>query len=218
MATAKTKTLNIYQRIQAVMRDVPYIKKEDKKVNNQYTFVSHDAVTAKVRPALIEHGIVVITDDMVVSQNGNRCEVLATYNFVNVDNPDEFVRVKSVGYGVDNQDKGPGKAMSYAFKYALLKAFALETGDDAERDSIPHQTAQQQQQQQQADTVATNLFAHYEEKMGDRKAAWDTWLFACKKFGVTDPKVLPTDLVPEFAKFINRERAAIQAEMMGEGA
>lgn len=218
MATAKTKTLNIYQRIQAVMRDVPYIKKEDKKVNNQYTFVSHDAVTAKVRPALIEHGIVVITDDMVVSQNGNRCEVLATYNFVNVDNPDEFVRVKSVGYGVDNQDKGPGKAMSYAFKYALLKAFALETGDDAERDSIPHQTAQQQQQQQQADTVATNLFAHYEEKMGDRKVAWDTWLFACKKFGVKDPKVLPTDLVPEFAKFINRERAAIQAEMMGEGA
>jgi hypothetical protein len=217
MATAKTKTLNIYQRIQAVMRDVEYIQKEDKKVNNQYRFVSHDAVTAKVRPALIKHGIVITTENINRVQNGNRCEVVVTYRVVNVDDPNDFCITQSCGSGIDNQDKSDGKSLSYSYKYLLLKLFALETGDDPERDSIPHQTAQQQQQQQ-ADTVATNLFAHYEEKMGDRKVAWDTWLFACKKLGVKDPKVLPTGLVPEFAKFINRERAAIQAEMMGEGA
>ena len=33
---------------------------------------------------------------------------------------------------MDNADKAPGKAISYAFKYALLKTFALETGEDEE--------------------------------------------------------------------------------------
>jgi hypothetical protein len=36
----------------------------------------------------------------------------------------------SFGYGIDDQDKGAGKAMSYAVKYALLKTLGLETGDD----------------------------------------------------------------------------------------
>jgi hypothetical protein len=38
--------------------------------------------------------------------------------------------VETFGYGVDAQDKGPGKAMSYGVKYALLKVLGLETGDD----------------------------------------------------------------------------------------
>jgi hypothetical protein len=46
--------------------------------------------------------------------------------------------VSFFGYGIDNQDKGPGKAMSYAVKYAMLKTFCLETGDDPEKDDIPH--------------------------------------------------------------------------------
>ncbi len=51
------------------------------------------------------------------------------------------------GYGVDGGgfdrdgkekpqgDKGPGKAISYAFKYACLKLFCLETGEDADNDA-----------------------------------------------------------------------------------
>lgn len=55
----KEKQKNIYQRIQAVMLDVDYVQKEAKTVNNQYRFVSHDAVVAAVRPALLKHGVVV---------------------------------------------------------------------------------------------------------------------------------------------------------------
>jgi len=49
-----------------------------------------------------------------------------------------FLDVPTFGYGIDPQDKGPGKAMSYGVKYGLLKALGLETGDDPERDSIEH--------------------------------------------------------------------------------
>lgn len=132
-------SMNIYQRMAAVMKDVSYVQKEDKKVNNQYTFVSHDAVTAKIRPALLAHGVLPVVSVKDHVQDGNRTEATILVRFVNVDKPDEAIEVESFGYGIDPQDKGPGKAVSYAFKYALLKVFCLETGDDPERDSIDHQ-------------------------------------------------------------------------------
>lgn len=128
---------NIYQRILAVMADVSYVQKEDRKVNNQYTFVSHDAVIAKIRPALIQHGIAVIPTVSQFRQEGNNTIVYYDVTLVNIDKPDDIVVVRTIGYGVDPQDKGPGKAMSYAYKYAMLKVFCLETGDDPERDNIP---------------------------------------------------------------------------------
>jgi predicted RNA-binding protein len=129
---------NLYQRLSAIMKDVAYVQKEDKKVNNQYTFVSHDAVTAKIRPALVEHGVVPIVSVKSFKQDGNRTEVTLTVIFVNIDKPSEFVEIEAFGFGIDPQDKGPGKAISYAFKYAILKMFCLETGDDPEQDNIDH--------------------------------------------------------------------------------
>ena len=133
-----TKTLNIHQRINAVMQDIAYVQKEDKKVNNQYKFVSHDAVTAAVRPHLVTHGITVIASVANHNQDGNRTEVDLVVNFHNIDDPSDTVSVNVFGYGVDQQDKGPGKAFSYAKKYAFLQTFCLETGDDPERQNIDH--------------------------------------------------------------------------------
>ena len=136
-----SETLNIHQRMLAVMRDVSYVQKADQKVNGQYRFVTHDAVTAKVREALVKHGIVSVVSVKSHAQDGNRTEVDVAVDFVNVDAPDDRVSIHAFGYGIDPQDKGPGKAISYAVKYAYLKAFALETGDDPERDSINHEPA-----------------------------------------------------------------------------
>lgn len=133
--------MNIYQRLNAVMKAVSYVQKEDKKVNNQYTFVSHDAVTAKVRPHLIENGVALVTSVDSFHQDGNRTEATVTLEFVNVDKPEDKIVVRSFGYGIDPQDKGPGKAVSYAVKYGLLKTLCLETGDDPERDNINHEPA-----------------------------------------------------------------------------
>lgn len=131
------KPKNIHQRLAAVMADVTYIQKERKQGMN-YTIVSHDAVTAKVRPALLAQGIVYYPVRCEFQHNGNRAECGMTVRFVNVDDPADFFDVPTFGYGIDPQDKGPGKAMSYAVKYALLKALGLETGDDPDMDSIPH--------------------------------------------------------------------------------
>lgn len=130
--------MNLYQRLHAVMGEVSYVQKEDKKVNNQYSFVSHDAVTAKVRAPLVKWGVIYHPVNMATNQNGNRTEISLCVRFVNIDNPAEVLDVPSLGYGIDQTDKGVGKAISYAVKYALLKTFGLETGDDPERDNIEH--------------------------------------------------------------------------------
>lgn len=130
-------TLNVHQRLAAAMGEVDYIQKEAKR-GMQYTIVSHDAVTAKVRPVLLRNGIVYYPVRCDHHQDGNRAECSMTLRFVNIDQPTDFFEVPTFGYGIDPQDKGPGKAMSYAVKYALLKALGLETGDDPDHDSIPY--------------------------------------------------------------------------------
>jgi len=132
--------LNIYQRILKVMEEVTYIRKESRMVNNQYTFVSHDAVSAALHPVLVKHGIAVIPRVTNWAQDGNRTTVDIEVDYVNADKPDDRVTVPTFGFGIDPQDKGPGKAISYATKMNMLKTFVLETGDDPERDLVDHKS------------------------------------------------------------------------------
>ncbi len=60
-----------------------------------------------------------------------RIEVI--YRFVNVEKPEEYIDIITYGDGVDAQDKAPGKAMTYADKYALLKAYKIITGEDPDQ-------------------------------------------------------------------------------------
>ena len=60
-----------------------------------------------------------------------------TYRFVNTEKPDEFIEITTYGDGIDTQDKAVGKAMTYADKYALLKAYKIITGDDPDQEHSP---------------------------------------------------------------------------------
>ena len=124
---------NLYQRLNAVQKKITYIQKE-KKAGMRYSIVSHDAVTAKVRDPLVEEGVLYFPSNLRMEQVGNRTQCSMLVKFVNIDNPEDFIEVASAGYGIDDQDKGPGKAISYAVKYALLKALGLESGDDPDMD------------------------------------------------------------------------------------
>jgi len=118
-----------------VMEELTYIQKGDAKVNGQYKFVSHDDVSEKVHPLLVKHGLLALPTLSEIKQEGNRTAVLLKVHFINADRPEDQFFVTFPGYGVDPSDKGPGKAVSYAFKYALLKTFCLETGEDPDKDS-----------------------------------------------------------------------------------
>lgn len=133
--------MNIYQRIAKVMEKVAYIRK-DKKVDT-YMAVTHDAVTAEVRPQFVEFGIVIVPTQIsgkaqetgMTTARGNpiiRYEAGYDIAFVNVDEPSDRIVVHVESHALDQGDKAPGKAMSYATKYAILKLLMIETGEGDE--------------------------------------------------------------------------------------
>ena len=122
--------MNIYQRMISAMSELKYIQKADKPVAGQYRAVRHDDVTAACHKVFVKFGIYCEATVLRWKVVGNRTEVTMKLTFINIDKPEDRFEQEAFGFGVDNQDKGPGKAVSYAYKYGLLKAFALETGDD----------------------------------------------------------------------------------------
>lgn len=130
---------SLFEKIIAVMGEVGFIEKREARGKGlQYDYISHDDVAAVLRPALIKHGIVVFPTIVNHSKDGNRTELTVDVSFINAERPDERITVQSIGYGVDNSDKGPGKAMSYAVKYACMKLFMLNSADDIENVNIEH--------------------------------------------------------------------------------
>jgi ERF superfamily len=177
---------NIYQRLNRVMQSVSFVRKH-KPGGMKYAVVSHDAVTSKVRPYLIGNGILWTVRDLMCVQNGNRTECRFTVRFTNVDEPADFIDVPTIGYGIDEQDKGPGKAVSYGVKTALLKTLGLESGEGEDPDfdqETPARTETQIRQVkgfdlqieeagtvEQLDEVGTQVLAAYQNMQIDKAEA-----------------------------------------------
>lgn len=131
--TAQESKPNIYQRKNAVMRKIRYLKKDGliQFGNQKYKAVTHDAVIGVLRGHLVEHGIdigVTVTDHQLAGKT-----TIADIDLIltNIDDPQDRVTYHGFAYG-ENSDKGPGSAISYAVKNLLLKAFAIETGESDE--------------------------------------------------------------------------------------
>lgn len=127
--------MNIYQKISAVMNDVQYLCKDDhvKFGTTDYKAISEEKVTATVRESLIKNGIVIVPIGQEHRRDGTLSIVDVSYRIQNIDDPEDFVVAKSSGSGTDTQDKGVGKAMTYAYKYLLLRTFAIPTGEDPDK-------------------------------------------------------------------------------------
>jgi hypothetical protein len=67
------------------------------------------------------------------------------FTLTNADDPQDVEVTMYPGEGIDTADKGPGKAISYATKNFLLKAFLLPSGDEADNEAFaPETTAKPQ--------------------------------------------------------------------------
>ena len=79
------------------------------------------------------------------------------YRFVNVDDPDDYIETTVFSEGIDTQDKGSGKGMTYADKYALMKMYKISTGDDPDVDASDESVNYQKagEKTAEAETTAT---------------------------------------------------------------
>ena len=127
--------MNVYQKIAAVMQDVQYLAKDDnvEYKTTKYKAISEEKVTSTMRKALLKHGLVVFPVKQHRERVGTITSVDVTYRLQNIDDPEDYIEVVSSGDGADTQDKGAGKAMTYAFKYMFLRTFAIPTGEDPDK-------------------------------------------------------------------------------------
>jgi hypothetical protein len=176
--------------------------------------VSHDDVTAKLRPALIEHGIVYFPVDMTVEQDGNRTQMKVTIRFQNIDDKEDYINVPAAGYGIDNQDKGPGKAISYATKMVLLKLFSLETGigEDPDFDQTTEHTPRQAVKAKIIDKglveetiISTKSKIQDAKAIGDLLSAWAD----LQKIGVDN---IPSEVYNELVEAFKVKKASFNIE------
>lgn len=151
--------MNIYQKMLEVMKGVTYLSKDDKVEfkTTKYKAISEEKVTSTVRAKLIEQGLVIFPIAQVHKREGTLSTVDVTYRIVNTENPDEYIDVVSSGSGVDTQDKGVGKAMTYAYKYMLLRTFAIPTGEDPDKISSAQLDEEEKAKKEAEETEAKKI-------------------------------------------------------------
>jgi hypothetical protein len=161
--------MNIYEKISEVMKDIEYLSKDDsiEYKSTKYRAISEEKVTSEVRKSLVKHGIVIIPIEQVHSnkeliRTDSSVNMLSTvdtkYRIQNIEDVNDFVIAVSGGTGVDTQDKGVGKAMTYSYKYLLLRTFAIPTGEDPDKISSKKTDGKiAKEKQEQAEKQAKEL-------------------------------------------------------------
>ncbi len=129
-------TPNIYQRINAIMKDQSiYIKKGSA---GQGTGAQYDEIISVLAPLLTKHGIVVTVDKVGDARARETKKGAYIYegdfnvSYINIDNPEDILVTFVESHAQDGGDKAPGKANTYATKTSMLKVFGIETGDKEE--------------------------------------------------------------------------------------
>lgn len=129
--------MEIIKLLSAVMEDAGAVRKSERNTHQNFSFRGIDSVVNAVSPALRKHGVVVlptvnecIYETVVVGQNRTsmgHVRLDVTYAFHAPDGSSVAARVSAES--MDSGDKATAKAMSVAFRTALLQVLCLPTDD-----------------------------------------------------------------------------------------
>lgn len=151
------KEMNIYQRMAAITAELKAVEKDltvQTTKTSSYKAVSERGILDAVKPLEEKYGVYsypvsreVLESNLIQSETvyednkGNKTttpktaymtRIKTVYRFINIDNPADFMETTTFAEGIDSQDKGSGKAMTYADKYALMKSYKISTGEDVD--------------------------------------------------------------------------------------
>lgn len=134
-------TKNITKAILEVMKEIKGIEKDSNIGTGSYSYkgVKDQQVKQIVGRAMQAHGLAIIPtsveeDTQFADWDEGGKHKQSTFTKVRtkyllLHESGESLEIAGYGHGVDNQDKGAGKATTYALKYALLYTFLIPTGD-----------------------------------------------------------------------------------------
>lgn len=192
--------MNIYQKMAAVTADLQTVAKNltvDTGRGKGYKAVSERDIIDAVKPLETKHGVYsypaarrVIESQILESENEYQGKIAkkttfyerieTVYRFVNVDDPTDYIETTTFAEGIDSQDKGSGKAMTYADKYALMKAYKISTGDD------PDQTASTDERYTQTSVICADCGEQVQSVKKKDGAMWsvtDMGRYSQRRYG-----------------------------------
>ena len=142
MSTPTPPAPTVVEALAAVMDAVGAVAKKDRNTQQGFLFRGIDAVVSAVSPALREHRVIVtpkllsIDYSSVPTTDGKKsltvCRLVIRYRFTGP--AGDHIDVVVPGEAFDSGDKATPKAMSVAFRTALLQALTLPT-DEPDPDS-----------------------------------------------------------------------------------
>lgn len=130
------RPLTVIQALAEVMGDVQAIGKRDRNEQQRYMFRGVDAVMNAVGPSLRAHGIVIVPEEVVTryadtttttGKATREVTVLVTYRAYGPGG--DSITIQAPGESLDSGDKGTPKAMSVAYRTALLQALTIPTDE-----------------------------------------------------------------------------------------
>jgi hypothetical protein len=140
--------MNIYEKMLNITNEIASVNKNLTvgEGKNQYKAVGEADVLKAVKELEYKHKVysypvdreilesyMYTTSNQYGEKNNIFSRIKTTYRFVNIEKPEEYIETISFAEGIDSQDKGAGKAMTYSDKYALMKAYKIITGDDPDQ-------------------------------------------------------------------------------------
>lgn len=135
----------IHESLSAVMEDVREVGKKDRNAAQNFNFRGIDAVVNAVGPVLRKHKVIVFpnvidkTRTVEVSSKGTPMEhIMLTVAYTFYGPEGDSLTCTVAGAAADVSDKGVPKAMSVAFRTALLQALCLPT-DEPDPDSYSYE-------------------------------------------------------------------------------
>ena len=173
--------MNIYEKIGEIYKAVQRLSKDDNVSFGQtkYKALSEAKVTGIMREQFNKQKLIVWPIEQNWTRIGNITHVDVKYRIVNIENPEEFIEVVSCGDGADTQDKGSGKAMTYAYKYMWLRTFAIQTGEDP--DKICNEELEYMQKKEEVEMM---------QDSGINANEWSALYGAAKKAGENPMEIL----------------------------
>lgn len=213
--------MNIYQKINEVMKNIEYLTKDDQVAfgTTKYKAISEEKVTTAVREQLVKQGIVIIpvqqeSENKELTRTEKSVNMLTSvhtkYRIQNIDDVNDFIEVESNGTGVDTQDKGVGKAMTYAYKYMLLRTFAIPTGEDPDKISSAETDAKikKEIEAEQEKVISKQKEESLDKAIENRKISDETVLEILEKYGYSSTKEIKMKdymkIVQEFQKIVQK--------------
>jgi len=89
-------------------------------------------VADSLRAELYMERILIVPYVLSHSKEGNLTSATVKAEIIDIDTKEVKIVGNYVGYGFDTQDKGIGKAITYAYKYLLMKTFMMKVGLEEE--------------------------------------------------------------------------------------